>query len=43
MVFARALDSADTGFALSDDEIRGDAAAGRTATRGVATQGCTSG
>ena len=43
MVFARALDSADTGFALTDEEIRADAAAGRTATRGVSTQACTSG
>jgi S1-C subfamily serine protease len=43
MVFARALDSADTGFALSDDEIRADAAAGRVATRPVGTQACTSG
>lgn len=43
MVFARALDSEDTGFALSDDEIRTDAAAGRTETSAVGTQGCTSG
>jgi S1-C subfamily serine protease len=41
MVFATASDSADTGFALSDDEITGSAAKGRTLTRSVGTSGCT--
>jgi S1-C subfamily serine protease len=41
MVFATARDSADTGFALSDDEIRGDAKQGRNASATVPTAGCT--
>jgi S1-C subfamily serine protease len=41
MVFATASDSADTGFALTDDEIRSDAGKGRTLTREVGTSGCT--
>jgi S1-C subfamily serine protease len=41
MVFATALDSSDTGFALSDDEIRSDADQGSALTREVATDGCT--
>ncbi|WP_375477468.1 MarP family serine protease [uncultured Jatrophihabitans sp.] len=41
MVFATALDSSDTGFALADDEIDADAAQGKNATRQVGTQGCT--
>jgi hypothetical protein len=40
-VFATASDSADTGFALTDDEIRSDAGKGRTLTREVGTSGCT--
>lgn len=42
MVFATALDASDTGFALADDEIRGEAQQERTATSPVSTQGCTS-
>jgi S1-C subfamily serine protease len=42
MVFATALDSPDTGFALADDEIAADAAAGRNRTQPVGTQSCTS-
>jgi S1-C subfamily serine protease len=41
MVFATAIDSPDTGFALSDDEIASDAATGRTATAEVGTGACT--
>jgi S1-C subfamily serine protease len=41
MVFATASDSPDTGFALSDDEIRSDANTGRALTRAVATGACT--
>jgi S1-C subfamily serine protease len=41
MVFATAIDSPDTGFALSDDEIGGDARRGRTATAAVGTGACT--
>lgn len=41
MVFATALDSSDTGFVLSDEEIRGDASAGAGLTQPVDTQGCT--
>lgn len=43
MVFATALDSPDTGYALTDAEIAGDLANGRTATAPVATGGCTPG
>jgi S1-C subfamily serine protease len=41
MVFATASDSPDTGFALTDDEVRGDATAGRGLTEAVDTGGCT--
>jgi S1-C subfamily serine protease len=41
MVFATALDSNDTGFVLSDTEIRSVASSGRTATRPTSTQSCT--
>jgi S1-C subfamily serine protease len=41
MVFATASDSPDTGFALTDDEIRGDAARGRQLDNGVGTGRCT--
>jgi S1-C subfamily serine protease len=41
MVFARSLDSTDTGFALTDEEIRGDAARGRVSTAAVSTRSCT--
>jgi len=41
MVFATAIDSSDTGFALSDEEIASDARQGRTATTEVDTSGCT--
>ncbi len=43
MVFATALDSSDTGFALTDAEISSDASAGRTATAPVGTSRCTPG
>lgn len=43
MVFATALDSSDTGFALTDAEIARDADAGRTATASVGTGDCTPG
>ena len=42
MVFARALTSTDTGYVLSNDQIRADAAKGRDAGDAVDTQGCTS-
>lgn len=41
MVFATALDSPDTGFVLTDGEIAGRAAQGRTATQAVGTGSCT--
>lgn len=41
VVFATASDSPDTGFALTADEVRGDAEQGRTATAAVRTGGCT--
>jgi S1-C subfamily serine protease len=41
MVFATAIDSPDTGFALSDKEIAADAAQGRGLTAGVDTAACT--
>ena len=41
IVFATALDSADTGFVLTDSEISVDASAGRTATAAVDTGACT--
>jgi S1-C subfamily serine protease len=43
VVFATALDSSDTGYALTAAEVAPDATAGRTATTGVATGACTSG
>jgi S1-C subfamily serine protease len=41
MVFATARDSADTGFALTDEEIRADARAGQDASSAVGTGNCT--
>jgi S1-C subfamily serine protease len=41
MVFATAIDSSDTGFALADDEIMSDANAGRGRYTAVATGACT--
>jgi S1-C subfamily serine protease len=41
VVFATASDARDTGFALTADEVKGDAATGRTATTAVATGTCT--
>jgi S1-C subfamily serine protease len=41
MVFATAIDSPDTGFALADDEVAADAARGRTLDTTVATGACT--
>ena len=41
VVFATAIDSSDTGFALSYDEIKQDVAEGRNDTTADATQGCT--
>jgi S1-C subfamily serine protease len=41
MVFATAIDSPDTGFALSDDEIASDARKGRVLTNEVGTGSCT--
>jgi S1-C subfamily serine protease len=41
IVFATAKDSSDTGFVLSDDEIKSDADAGRSATNDVSTRSCT--
>jgi S1-C subfamily serine protease len=43
MVFATALDSSDTGFALTEKEISEDAAAGRSAKSPVDTGRCTPG
>lgn len=40
IVFATALDSNDTGFVLTNNEIASDVAAGRTATTKVSTGGC---
>ncbi|WP_327268836.1 MarP family serine protease [Streptomyces sp. NBC_01218] len=41
VVFAKSRDDADTGYALTADEIRQDIDTGRTATQQVDTQGCT--
>ena len=41
MTFAAALDSSDTGFALTASEIAADATLGRTATARVDTGSCT--
>jgi S1-C subfamily serine protease len=43
MVFATALDSPDTGFALTRSEIQDRASQGRTAIAPVGTSGCTPG
>ncbi|MDX3237115.1 MarP family serine protease [Streptomyces sp. ME03-5709C] len=40
VVFAKSRDDADTGYALTADEIEPDIRAGRTANRQVDTQGC---
>ncbi|WP_035800055.1 MarP family serine protease [Kitasatospora mediocidica] len=40
VVFAKSLDSADTGYALTAAEVKADATAGATATGQVDTQGC---
>lgn len=40
VIFAAAADDPQTGYALTNKEIRGDVAAGRTATRRVGTGGC---
>jgi S1-C subfamily serine protease len=40
VVFASALDSADTGFALTANEVAPDVDKGRAATAGVSAQGC---
>ncbi|MEO7261416.1 MAG: MarP family serine protease [Jatrophihabitantaceae bacterium] len=40
IVFASALDSADTAFVLTAEEVAGAARAGRTATRSVSTGAC---
>ncbi|MFC8508446.1 MarP family serine protease [Streptomyces sp. NPDC057411] len=40
VIFARSLDDADTGYALTVDEIQGDIAQGRTANQQVDSQGC---
>jgi S1-C subfamily serine protease len=40
VVFAKSLDDANTGYALTADEIAPDASVGRTADRRVDTQGC---
>lgn len=40
VIFARSLDDADTGYALTVDEIKGDIAQGRAANQQVDSQGC---
>ncbi|MDQ1009323.1 S1-C subfamily serine protease [Streptomyces sp. V4I23] len=40
VIFARSLDDADTGYALTVDEIRDDIARGRAANQQVDSQGC---
>jgi S1-C subfamily serine protease len=40
VVFAKSLDSADTGYALTAAEVKADAVAGTTASTQVDTQGC---
>ncbi|MGZ6793109.1 MAG: trypsin-like peptidase domain-containing protein, partial [Mycobacteriales bacterium] len=40
VVFAAAADDPQTGYALTAGEVASDAAAGRTATARVSTQGC---
>lgn len=43
MVFATALDSSNTGYALTSGELASDAATGRTATAPAGTSSCTPG
>jgi S1-C subfamily serine protease len=43
VVFATALDSSNTGYALTDDEIAADVSTGRSADSGVDTGACTQG
>jgi S1-C subfamily serine protease len=43
VVFARSLDDANTGYALTLDEVSSDIAAGRDATSQVSTGGCVEG
>ncbi|NLU75554.1 MarP family serine protease [Streptomyces sp. HNM0575] len=40
VVFAKSLDNSRTGYALTADEVRGDARRGRTAERQADSQGC---
>ncbi|MBZ4318197.1 MarP family serine protease [Streptomyces huiliensis] len=40
VVFAKSLDDADTGYALTADEVQEDVAEGRTAVERADTQGC---
>ncbi|MEU6974529.1 MULTISPECIES: MarP family serine protease [unclassified Streptomyces] len=40
VIFARSLDDADTGYALTVDEIKDDISRGRAANQQVDTQGC---
>ena len=40
VVFAAAVDDADTGYALTANEVSGDAEKGATAVKEVSTQGC---
>jgi S1-C subfamily serine protease len=40
VVFAASVDDPRTGYALTEREVAGDAAAGAAATRAVSTQGC---
>jgi S1-C subfamily serine protease len=40
VVFAKSLDDADTGYALTADEVAPDVAAGQTADRQVDSEGC---
>lgn len=40
IVFAKSLDDDTTGYALTEDEVRPDITAGRTAVRTADTQGC---
>ena len=43
VVFATALDSSNTGYALTNSEIAPDVAGARTASRPVSTGSCTPG
>ena len=40
VIFAAAAEDSNTGYALTADEVAGDAQAGRTATERVSTRGC---